>query len=307
MLSTSNRFLRDNATQALVNILTSRLDAVRRLVKRFADIYDMYITERVYAVAYGTAMRSHQTEQIGALAQYIYDSMFANGEPPVHILLRDYTRGIVERAIYLGARINIVAERIRPPYVSQWPTIPNEDDIKPFLPDWSRGSHDSGDTEWARNRIGSSVMSDDFAHYVISTKWTSSRLDEPAWQSPDARISALIKEFSKEEISAWNKFQTVDNAASLLSMNKLLMIRVRKDPQGGNSSDEKEFETGGNNTLDSELTSAVQERATTLKELELLLTEQHNHELQKLLVDKNRAGSRRPPGFDTHLIQRYIL
>ncbi len=306
MLSTSNRFLRDHATQALVNLLTGRLDAVVRLVERFADIDDAYIAERIYAVAYGTAMRSHQPEQVGVLAQYVYDFVFASGEPPVHILLRDYARGIVERAIRLGAKIDIVAERIRPPYGSQWPSIPNEDDIKPFLPDWSRGSHDSGDTQWARNRIGSSVMSDDFAHYVISTKWTSLRLDEPAWQSPDARISALLKEFSKEEISAWNKFQTADDAASLLSMKKIL-ISVQRDPQGGNSSDEEKYETGENNTLDPELTSAIQERDTALKELELILTEQHHHELQKLLAEKNSTDLRYPPRFDTRLIQRYIL
>ncbi|GAI54184.1 unnamed protein product, partial [marine sediment metagenome] len=227
-------------------------------------------------------------------------------KPPAHILLRDYARGIIERAIHLRAKIDIVAELIRPPYASQWPTIPNEDDIKPFLPNWSRGSHDSGDTQWARNRIGSSVMSDDFAHYVISTKWSSLRLDEPAWQSPDARISALLKEFSKEEISAWSKFQKADDAASQLSMNKIL-IRVHRDPQGGNSSDEEEYETGENNTLDPELTSAIQERDTALKELESILTEQHHHELQKLLAEKNSADLRRPPRFDTRLIHRYIL
>ena len=306
MLSTSNRFLRDNATQALVNILTGRLDAVRRLVERFADIDDMYIIERVYAVAYGTAMRSHQTEQIGALAQYIYDSMFANGEPPVHILLRDYARGIVERAIYLGAKINVVAERIRPPYASQWPTIPNEDDTKPFLPDWSRGSHDSGDTEWARNRIGSSVMSDDFARYVISTKWTSLRLDEPVWQSPDARISALLKEFSEEEISAWNKFQKADEMASQLSISRII-IRVQQESQGDSPSDEKKFEIGENDTPDPKLTSAIEERDAAFKELESILTDQHRHKLQGLLVERKSAESRYPPRFDIRRIQRYIL
>src|SRR5574337_752557 len=56
---------------------------------------------------------------------------------------------------------------IRPPYKSQWPTIPTQNDITSLLPDWSRGSYDSGELEWGRNRIGSSVMDDDFAHYVI--------------------------------------------------------------------------------------------------------------------------------------------
>lgn len=306
MLSTSNRFLRDRATQALVNLLTGRLDAVMRLVERFVDIDDIYIAERIYAVAYGTAMRSHQPKQVGALAQCVYNFVFASGEPPAHILLRDYARGIVERAIHLGAKIDIIEERIRPPYTSQWPAIPNEDEIKPFLPDWSRGSHDSGDTEWARNRIGSSVMNDDFAHYVISTGWTSLRLDEPAWQSPDARISALIKEFSKKELPPWNKFQKADDTVSQMSMNRIL-IRVQRDPENDNSSSKEEFETGKNNAPDPEITSAIQAREAALKKLDSILTDQHRHELLKLLEEKKIVGSGRPPRFDIRLIQRYIL
>ena len=39
MLTTSNRFLRDRATKALVNLLTDRISAVTRLVERFAENY----------------------------------------------------------------------------------------------------------------------------------------------------------------------------------------------------------------------------------------------------------------------------
>lgn len=306
MLSTSNRFLRDNATKALVNLLTGRLDAVKRLVERFANIDDMYVSERVYAVAYGTAMRSHQTEQIGALAQYVYDSVFANGEPPAHILLRDYARGIIERAIYLRAKINIVAELIRPPYASQWPPIPNEDDIKPFLPDWSRGSHDSGDTEWARNRIGNSVMSDDFARYTISTSWTSLRLEGPVWQSPDARIFALSKEFSEKERTAWNRFQKADETVSQLSMGRIITI-VQREPQADTPSGEYEPKMAENDKADPELARVIAERDTAFKELESILTSQHRSKLQELLVEKKNVESRYPPRFDIRLIQRYIL
>ena len=169
MLTTSNRFLRDRATKALVSLLTGRLRAVMRLVERFANVDDPYVAERVYAVAYGTAMRSHNPGEVGALAECVYARVFACGVPPAHILLRDYARGVVERAIYLGAEIQVDETLIRPQYKSQWPEIPTEDDIAPLLPDWSRGSHDSGDVEWSRNRIGSSVMGDDFARYVIGT------------------------------------------------------------------------------------------------------------------------------------------
>jgi hypothetical protein len=191
MLTTSNRFLRDRATKALVSLLTGRVVATARLVERFADVDDPYVAERIYAVAYGVATRSHDPVAVGDLAMCVYSHVFASGSPPPHILLRDYARGVVERALHLGSAIDVVPERIRPPYRSMWPTIPTEEDIKPLLPDWSKGSHDSGELEWGRNRIGNSVMGDDFARYVIGTNssstssnWLSLTLDEAPWKPP---------------------------------------------------------------------------------------------------------------------------
>ena len=79
MLTTSNRFLRDRATKALVCLLTGRLDAMARLVDRFADVDDPYVAERVYAVAYGVAMRSHDPMEVGELASLVYERVFASG------------------------------------------------------------------------------------------------------------------------------------------------------------------------------------------------------------------------------------
>ena len=102
MLTTSHRFLRDRATKALVSLLTDRLECTTHLVARFSDVDDPYVVERVYAVAYGVAMRNHDAAKVGSLASVVYEDVFASGTPPVHILLRDYARGVVERAIYLG-------------------------------------------------------------------------------------------------------------------------------------------------------------------------------------------------------------
>ena len=103
MFTTSNRFLRDHATKALVSLLTGRLDAAERLVERFAEVDDPYVAERVYAVAYGIAMRCNDAESVGTLAAAVYDRVFAAGSPPPHILLRDYARGVVERSVALGS------------------------------------------------------------------------------------------------------------------------------------------------------------------------------------------------------------
>ncbi|MDE2823835.1 MAG: hypothetical protein OXK79_10060, partial [Chloroflexota bacterium] len=189
MFTTSNRFLRDRATAALVDLLSGRLKAVVRLVERFADVDDPYVAERVYAVAYGVAMCCHDSALVGALAMCVYERVFAAEKPPPHILLRDYARGVVERALSLGSEIEVVVDRVRPPYKSTWPKIPTEEEVALLRPDWSTGSRDGGEHEWARDRVGDSVMEDDFARYVIGadrsgSDWLSLRLDEQEWRPP---------------------------------------------------------------------------------------------------------------------------
>ena len=189
MLTTSNRFLRDRATKALVSLLTGRLECTTRLVARFSDVDDPYVGERVYAVAYGSAMRSHDAAEVGRLGSVVYENVFASGTPPVHILLRDYARGVLERAIHLGSNIRVQEQLIRPPYNSDWPDIPSEDSLRALTPNRDGGAWDDRDLEWSRDRIRWSVMDDDFAWYVIGTNsgaanWLSLRLSEEPWQSP---------------------------------------------------------------------------------------------------------------------------
>lgn len=187
MLTTSNRFVRDRATKAMVSLLTGRVEATVKLVGRFADVDDPYVIERVYAVAYGVAMRSHDAAGVGRLASLVYEKVFADGHPPAHILLRDYARGVVERALYLGSDLEIDERSIRPPYKSTWPKIPTEEEIQPLIPDLSQELSDR-EKIGGRLRIQFSVMNDgDFARYVIGTNWhqtnwLSLSLDEKPWQ-----------------------------------------------------------------------------------------------------------------------------
>lgn len=64
MLSSSNRFLRDRATKAAVNLLNGRETLAASFVRSFATVDDLYIRERVLAIAYGVAMRSSDVARI---------------------------------------------------------------------------------------------------------------------------------------------------------------------------------------------------------------------------------------------------
>lgn len=322
MLTTSNRFLRDRATKALVSLLTGRLNAAVRLVEKFADVDDLYVTERVYAVAYGVAMRSNDPEEVGSLAKCVYSRVFIARTPPVHILLRDYARGVVERALYLGASIDVNEDNIRPPYQSSWPIIPTDDDIKPFQPN-SRGSYDSGDLEWARNQIGFSVMGGDFARYVIGTNWNSistysgSRhflslgLDEPVWQSPDEYLASLIIQLSKEEREAWAIFENIDKEIEK-TMSSLVIEMFAKEmcvvdvSETGNIENIDELANELEDSHHSRIEMLEQERDTALEILKRSLTAKHGQQIEEILVaKKNRTLEL--PRFNLRLIQRYIL
>ncbi len=301
MLTSSNRFLRDRATKALVSLLTSRLGEATKLVERFADVDDPYVAERVYAVAYGTAMRSNNPKEVAPLATCVYHRVFSDGAPPPHILLRDYARGVVERALHLGAEIDVEAERIRPPYPSTWPTIPTEEQIQVLFPDRSGPSYDSGCVDWARYRIVWSVMADDFAQYVIGTNsrsWLSLSLDEPPWQSRKERLAALTAEFSEEEREAWEAFERPDEtfrAARAFLAARTLVAGVKDERANGSR-------TALGDRYRSDLQDLRLKRKKAWSNLKAVLTKEHAWRL----IAAMKAGDR-PPSFDLRLIQRYIL
>ena len=309
MLTSSNRFLRDRATKALVSLLTARLDAVVRLVERFSDVDDLYVRERVFAVAYGVAMRSHDAKAVRRLASVVYERIFAAGTPPPHILLRDYARGVIERALHLGCDLQVDEQAMLPPYKSDWPTIPDEEAVKKLKPDYDRGSHDSGELEWAWHRVYSSVMHTDFARYVIGTNfkqtnWLSLRLDEDPWQSPEDRTEAWLCKLSDKELKAWKGYQDKKNkqpiyvnfGSDVYNENDLILV----PNDGGPLS----FEAG---SLTEENKRILERAHKGLENALQRLLETLTAELRAELESIWQAESEEKPYFDLNRIQRYVL
>ena len=309
MLTTSNRFLRDRATKALVSLLSSRLDAVVRLVERFSNVEDSYVTERVFAVAYGVAMRSRDAKAVGQLAIVVYERIFADGNPPPHILLRDYARGVIERALYLGCELQIDEQAIRPPYESCWPTIPDEKTMEHLEPDYDRKSYARGRLEWAWHSVYSSVMRNDFARYVIGTNfkqtnWLSLRQDEDPWQSPEDRTKAWVSKLSDKEVEAWNEYREKKSSQP---------IRVKF----GSGVDDKlgfYLESKGEGKSSIEAGSLTEQDKQRIEQARLDL-ESARHGLLETLTAGLRtelesiwqAESEEKPYFDLCNIQRYVL
>ena len=193
LLTAPDPGVRNTAIRALVNLLSGRGPAAVRLVERFAKVDDPYVLQGVYAVAYGVATRSYDAQEAGKLAECVYTHVFAGGAPPADIILRDYARGVVERAVYLGSPIEVDETLFRPPYNSPLPTFPCERDIRTLLPGTNHSPHATKrDAEWARGQIGHSVMQgrmhDVIRQRLTRGEWLSSRLED---RSSDAERGDL--------------------------------------------------------------------------------------------------------------------
>ncbi|MCY4652151.1 MAG: ATP-binding protein [Dehalococcoidia bacterium] len=311
MLSASDRFVRDRATKALVALLSNRLEETGQLVRRFSDVDDPYIVERIYAVAYGVAMRSHDPPALRDLASAVFERVFSSGSPPAQILLRDYARGVVERAAYLGAELDIDLGMTQPPYSSKWPDIPSEEEVNDLICDLS--SRETGGEQFERGwrKIRYSVMGGDFDRYVIgeNSRWLNVALDEPSWQSPDERLSSLLSEFSDSERQAWEVFSQSDEAPPTIIrfadsdgnvVSKRLMIAGREI-----ALDEEEVE--GSAEAHPALDQFEQERENAYRDLMSSLTEEHRSQMKAVLRDRNDTSHSNSYRFDPRWIQRYVL
>ena len=216
--TSSNRFLRDRATKALVSLLTARIGVLREIIREFINVNDPYVVERVFAVAYGCVLRTNDMQGVAELAKDVYQLVFREGTPPPDLLLRDYARGVIESALHRGLKLSIPVRKVRPPYRSEWPSeIASEDSLKKFG-EWQK---DMPEEEGARLSLYSSVMgSGDFARYVIGTNshrfdWSSRLRGEPKRPSGKEITESFIRSLTGKQKEAWQTFQSLQSTTDL--------------------------------------------------------------------------------------------
>lgn len=298
MFSSSNRFLRDRATKANLNLLTGREDVAVELVRSFGEVDDLYIKERVLAVVYGVAMRSCDAARIRKLADAVLEAVFTKVPVAPHLLLRDYARGVVERSHWLVPLPDETMRRVRPPYGSKWPRIPSEKTIKQL-----KESLDTQDEDtYGARRIAISVLDDDFARYVIgtnswSTDWLSLRLDQPAWRS----YEDLIRDFSATLESGiratWDTY--IEAETRLAHLSAMKTWAAFRDSFSADEATEDDLEV----SLRAEKRAVGDARAILLCKLD----PERAKRLREIWRSRKSSSKDRPPQFDLRLLQRYIL
>ena len=335
MLTSSNRYLRDRATKALVCLLTSRVLATCKLLRRFADVEqsydDLYVVERLYAVAYGVAMRSHDAEAVECLASTVYDLVFASGSPRAHILLRDYARGVIERSIALGTNRAFDEQLFRPPYCSEWPDIPTEKDIERIVADWD---HPRPDRQSNWNPVISSMLPErgiaDFATYVIGvrssqTDWLSLPLEDEPWKSLDERIEQMVGKMDDTAKSIWNDLAAREAHLQTESFRRPMWTIEHLDALVASFAEDVNLESSQEDvpTQDDTVSNPVPREEDNPTFQDLLRTDSARNrilcdlrsaihpdlqsELNEIVMARESGEREQEPRFDLTMIQRYII
>lgn len=121
--STSNT-VRDTATKAMTRIFLERPLLIEPLFERLAPCDDPYVVERLFGALYGASLRTLDPQRLRAHALIAWAHAFSTGRPPIHIVTRDYARGVVELAQAVGALdASIDLARCRPPYGASAPVF----------------------------------------------------------------------------------------------------------------------------------------------------------------------------------------
>lgn len=295
-LTSSHRFVRDRATKCLVALLTDRIDLGCDLVSRFDDVDDLYVRERLMAAAYGAAMRNTDGPALAPLANLVYHLVFAHSEPPVHILLRDYARGIIERALHLSAEIAVNPSLIDPPYHSEWPLIPDASELESLDPWREDRESELSDAEKAQSQIYSSVMSWDFARYVIGTNsnresndWLSVPNEDPLWQTSQERAESYKVSLAPDLQPAFEDLWTNTRAVSRsIFFGDPEMEEDLRDSDGPASS----------YTVNEPYIDPHQEA---------LFTARLSEEQMSVYQDLKASRESSPPRLSLDIIQRYVL
>jgi hypothetical protein len=117
-LASTNRKYRDRSTRSLVSLFIEKQDVLLRILKRFKDNNDPYITERLYASVYGAvSINSNNRSAFRDISKWIYKNHFLNTERRPDALIDDYAKGIIE--LYLRVyrnNIRINTRKISPPF-----------------------------------------------------------------------------------------------------------------------------------------------------------------------------------------------
>ncbi len=169
LFTSSDRSIRDKATKAFSCLFIDKTNLLIEILNEFKEVNDPYVLERVLAGVLGAVSHSSKNEENAVIAQYVYDTFFEQKNPPVNVLSRDYAKSIVEYVSNTGVKLNFKKENLYPPFhtnfPSQFPTEKWVDSIDKL----KKVGDKYTDEQLGQYKITNSVLSWDFARYILGT------------------------------------------------------------------------------------------------------------------------------------------
>lgn len=209
--TSTNGRLRDRATKAAVEILLRHPNLHGDFFRRFANIDDLYVVERMLAATAGACLRDPSAARLSVCAELIWAGIFREGSPPIHLLARDYARLVMD----LAAERNLLPEGCdisicRPPYGASAPRFGLKAEV----------------VEAASEAVGGySIFSScagmlgDFGRYVIKSRIrdvTSIRLSKPRPLTHEEAFQAFRDEFAARGSDESQIFELIETVSELV-------------------------------------------------------------------------------------------
>jgi hypothetical protein len=181
-LTSSNRFLRDRATKALVQLLLGFPDVLSTLLDRFlreqvSQVADVYLFSRLLVVTEGVVLRTGHAQPAKAtgLARQVYALVHDDPDSPAHIsrsvLLCDAACGVIAAARRLTPQPHDDLPTITHPHHAPEPgEAPSAAEVDERFPR-STGAADAQNS-WGRLRSSLDGALGDFGRYRVSTTVT---------------------------------------------------------------------------------------------------------------------------------------
>lgn len=197
------RYLRDTSTHALTNLFNGHPSLIMPLLKKYYEINDPYVQERLWCSVYGADMLLQDQSIASELAEWTYSNIFVSKNVPEHILIRDYARNVVDYAQSLGCSIIIDVSLVYGPYTNgEFPEIPTCDEIdKKYDRDWKSIPENERKEYSAISSILSSMATEhypkraygDFGRYVFQSYISDFGEDESLMAN--WAVSMIFEEF----------------------------------------------------------------------------------------------------------------
>lgn len=226
----TNRELRDYASKAAIFLFTENISLLKSVMIDFENVNDPYITQRIYAVAFGATVRNKNSQALAELATYIIRQVFIDQRVGPDILVRDYARLTFEYCRYLGIEFPFFEGVMRSNKSAILPDAPTDEQINKYSNELSTNKKGYTGIDYILNSMvtehsSRGNMYGDFGRYTFGAAVSH-------WKDyPDNLLSNLAIKMIVEELGYNQVLSDIDSNPDYVGRNPPKVERIGKKYQ----------------------------------------------------------------------------